>query len=335
MTSPSVRSVPPAPVALVAGASRGLGLQVCRELLARGWTVHGLARDAAALDRAHAAVPAADAHRFHTRSVDVRTADAVADAVDRVLAQEGAVDAAFHVAGVIEVGALEGVTLGHVRDAVDTMLMGPVHLCLALLPSMRARGHGRIGIVSSVGGLVPVPRLVPYSVAKFGAVGLAEGLAAELSGTGVTVSSVTPWLMRTGGHEHAWFTGDRRVDHSWFTAAASLPGLSLPVERAARRIVDGVLAGRPVVRTTPWVSLVARVHGLAPATTVRAVGLAARLLPGSAPARRWQRRDRPGTPGAVVDRDHPSRVLDAVAVLGRRAAHRQNEYPVAVPQGRP
>ena len=75
---------------------------------------------------------------------------------------------------------------------------------------MRDAGHGRLGIVSSVGGLVAVPRLVPYSVAKFGAVGLAEGLYAELAGTGVTVTAVTPGLMRTGGHTHARFVDDPR-----------------------------------------------------------------------------------------------------------------------------
>ena len=136
-------------------------------------------------------------------------------------------------------GHADTVTLGHFHDAVDTMLWGPVHLALAVLPHMRDAGHGRIGIVSSVGGLVAVPRLVPYSVAKFGAVGLAEGLYAELAGTGVTVTAVTPGLMRTGGHTHARFVDDAATDYAWFAPLASLPGLSISAERAARRIVDG------------------------------------------------------------------------------------------------
>ena len=200
-----------------------------------------------------------------------------------------------------------------------------MNLCLAVVPGMRSRGHGRIGVVSSIGGLVAVPRLLPYSVAKFGAVGLAEGLAAELSGTGVTVTSVTPWLMRTGGHEHARFSGDAAADHAWFAPGASLPLVSMPVERAAQRIVDGVLAGKPCVGASPLVSVARRVHGVAPATTVRVLGVAARVLGGEPVHRAWRRRDAPSVEGAQAARLHRTRLVDALTVLGRRAARRHNE----------
>jgi NAD(P)-dependent dehydrogenase (short-subunit alcohol dehydrogenase family) len=243
-----------------------------------------------------------------------------------VVAADGRVDAAFHVAGVIQVGHVDAVTLGHYRDAVDTMLWGPVHLSLAVLPVMRDAGHGRIGIVSSVGGLVAVPRLVPYSVAKFGAVGLAEGLHAELSGTGVTVTAVTPGLMRTGGHLHARFVDEAGRDYAWFAPLASLPGLSISAERAAGRIVSGVLAGRPTVELTPLTVIGRRVHGLAPATTVRAMGLASRLLPGpTRAAADATSTAAPGLDGATARERLSSRVVDALSVLGDRAARRTNE----------
>ncbi|GGL23190.1 SDR family NAD(P)-dependent oxidoreductase [Phycicoccus endophyticus] len=314
-------------VALVAGGSRGLGLAVARELLSRGWRVHVAARDAAELERlAHEAT----AGLLRTHVVDVADAEAVGRLVGAVVEADGRVDAAFHVAGTIQVGALESVTLGHVEEAIGTMLWGPVHLSLAVLPAMRRQGRGRIGVVSSVGGLVAVPRLLPYSIAKFGAVGLAEGLAAELAGTGVTVTSVTPWLMRTGGHEHAHFTGDGAADHAWFAPGASLPGLTVPAERAARRIVDGVLAGRVVVDTSPLPRLARVVHGLAPATTVRALGLAARVLPGAAPRRDWRARDAPHTDGHAVAHRRGDRVLGVLTAAGRRAARRLNQ-PAARP----
>jgi len=323
-------------VALVLGASRGLGLLVAEDLLRRGYAVHGCARDADELRGAArilaASVPGA---RFVTHVGDVRDQESVSAVVDDVVRVEGRLDAAFHVAGVITVGHVDTVTLGHFHDAVDTMLWGPVHLALAALPAMRDAGHGRIGIVSSVGGLVAVPRLVPYSVAKFGAVGLAEGLHAELSGTGITVTAVTPGLMRTGGHTHARFVDDV-ADYAWFTPLASVPGLSISAERAAKRIVAGVLAGRPTVELTPLTILGRRVHGLAPATTIRAMGLAGRLLPG--PRHRAQDPTAPAAPfvaGTSARAALSSRLVDAVSVLGDRAAARTNEVRPPAPDGPP
>ncbi len=229
-------------------------------------------------------------------------------------------------AGVIQVGHADTVTLGHFHDAVDTMLWGPVHLALAVLPIMRDAGHGRIGVVSSVGGLVAVPRLVPYSVAKFGAVGLAEGLYAELAGTGVTVTAVTPGLMRTGGHTRARFVDDAVTDYAWFAPLASLPGLSISAERAARRIVSGVIAGAPTVELTPLTIVGRRVHGLAPATTIRAMGLVSRLLPGpGGRAPEPMSVAAPFVEGRAARSRLSSRVVDALSVLGDRAARRNNE----------
>ena len=82
---------------------------------------------------------------------DVTDAEAVAAWVESVRAAEGRIDVAIHVAGIIQVGPVESSTLGHFRAAIDTMLLGPVHLCLAVLPTMLEAGAGRIGVVSSVG----------------------------------------------------------------------------------------------------------------------------------------------------------------------------------------
>ena len=223
-----------APVRRSSWAPRaGSACSCAEELLRRGFVVHGGARDADELRGAArilaAAVPGG---RFVAHVCDVREQDAVSGSSTRSSTPHGRLDAAFHVAGVIQVGHIDTVTLGHFHDAVDTMLWGPVHLALAALPLMRDAGHGRLGIVSSVGGLVAVPRLVPYSVAKFGAVGLAEGLYAELAGTGVTVTAVTPGLMRTGGHTHARF-----VDDSAPTTRGSPPWRRCPAQHlgGARR----------------------------------------------------------------------------------------------------
>ncbi len=313
-------------IAVVAGASRGLGLLVSLELAGRGYRVHGCARDAGELAEAATRVDAAaGAGTFVPHVTDVRDPQAVADLVRDVVQTEGRLDVAIHVAGIIQVGPVQTVTLGHFRDAVDTMLWGPVHVALAVLPTMRAAGRGRIGIVSSIGGVISVPRLLPYSVAKFGAVGLAEGLYAELAGTGITVTSITPGLMRTGGHVGATFTGDAETDYAWFAPAASLPLLTISAQRAARRIVHGVLAGRPTVELTPLAIVARRVHGVAPATTVRLLGLVARILPDPRTERDPLDTAAPSIKGSAARRRLGSRVVGALSVLGDRAARRNNE----------
>lgn len=319
-------------VALVAGASRGLGLLISTELARRGYRVHGCSRSAESLERAAQIVATRSGlgegvtpHPFVPAVCDVRDADAVESWVERVRAEEGRIDVAIHVAGIIQVGPVGSTTLGHFRDAVETMLMGPVHLALAVLPTMRAADRGRIGIVSSVGGLVSVPHLLPYSVAKFGAVGLSEGLQAELAGTGVTATTVVPGLMRTGGHLAARFVGDAEKDYAWFAPGASMPLLSVGGERAARRIVDGVLAGRTQVELTPLTMLGRRVHGVAPAATVRLMGVVSRVLPAGPDRGPSTSSARPGVAGATARDRLGSRVVNALSVLGDRAARRTNE----------
>lgn len=326
-------------VALVAGASRGLGLLISAELVHRGYLVHGCARDRVELDRAEAMVnscevgPSVDAGsrsgagrgEFVGHVCDVGDAEAVAEWVQTVRSAEGSIDVAIHVAGIIQVGPVEATSLGHFRAAIDTMLLGPVHLCLSVLPTMLEAGSGRIGVVSSVGGVVSVPHLLPYSVAKFGAVGLTEGLQAELSGTGVTATTIVPGLIRTGGHLHAQFVGDAPKDYAWFSTGASLPLLSISAQRAARRIVNGVLDGKSQVELTPLTWVGRRVHGLAPGTTSRLLGLAARALPRGSAAAPSLQLDTRHVEGSAARRALGSRVVDAVSVLGNKAAGRLNQ----------
>ena len=86
---------------------------------------------------------------------------------------------------------------------------------------MRAQGHGRIVTITSIGGKLSVPHLLPYSTAKFAAVGFPEGLRAELGGGPVTVITVVPGLMRTGSHVRADFAGRKDQEFTWFSLGAN------------------------------------------------------------------------------------------------------------------
>ena len=306
------------PVALVAGGSRGLGLLIARQLLTRDLHVVICSRDAAELEEAARLLDAGT--RLTTRVCDVGDEAALQSLVDDAESTLGPVEVAIHVAGIIQVLPEENATTAHYDEAVRTMLMGPIHLAHAVLPGMRRRGRGRIGTVASIGGAVSVPHLLPYSTAKFGAVGFARGLSAELAGTGITSTAILPGLMRTGSHLNAQFGGNQAAEYAWFAPGASLPLVSMDAERAAERIVRGVLAGRNHVVLTPLAQIGMRVAGAAPSLTTSAMKVMKLLLP-----------DSPGTgDDALVDGHTARRRLDSSLVeqlttLGTRAAKRYNQ----------
>jgi NAD(P)-dependent dehydrogenase (short-subunit alcohol dehydrogenase family) len=326
------------PVALVAGASRGLGLLIAQNLAEEGHDVAICARDLAdttegarlAEQEARTSVGTA-AGRVLPYVCDVTDREGVRTMVAEVERDLGPVEVMVHVAGIIQVGPAETMTLEHFDKAVGVMLMGPVNLAWAVLPGMRERGHGRIGVVTSIGGKVPSPHLLPYVTAKFGAVGFTEALGAELAGTGITATTLVPGLMRTGSPVQALFTGDREAEYAWFAPSASLPLLSMDARRAARRMVRAVLDGKPVLQLSPMTVVGTRVHGLMPATTVRLVGLMNRLLP-SATGAPDESEARPGHEAAArLD----SGVVGALTVLGRRAGSRLNQRIGAGRHGTP
>lgn len=328
MSKPTA-SAPGDPVAFVAGASRGLGLAIARELGSRGFRLVICARDADELARA-----AGDlrdrGYVVHTEVADVSDRSAVEALVTRTETEIGPIETMICVAGIIQVGPLDSLTYEHFRQAIDVMLWGPVHTATAVLPAMRARGRGQIGVITSVGGLVPAPHLLPYSTAKFGAVGFSRGLRSELTGSGVSVTTIAPGLLRTGSHGRALFVGDQEHEFAWFAAAASLPVLSMNADRAASRIVSGVLRGRANVLLTPLTHVASRVAALAPNLTAAALALTVRALPaappGAKPTVEPGRCDDENTIEGRVARTRLSprgqRMLARLTVLGDKAASR-------------
>ena len=150
---------------------------------------------------------------------------------------------------------------------------GAVYPTLEVLPQMRARRAGRIVTITSIGGKVSVPHLLPYSAAKFAVTGFSEGLRAELARSGIAVVTVVPWLMRTGSHLNAEFKGQHRREFGWFSLGATLPGVSISAEKAARQIVGAIERGDAELILGWQASLVARVHGLMPGLTADVLGV--------------------------------------------------------------
>jgi short-subunit dehydrogenase len=267
-------------VALVTGGSRGLGFLVAAELARAGCTVAICARDADELEEARRQL-AAHGHDVATFACDVGDEADVRATVDAVSQRFGRIDIVVNNAGIIEVAPVEALNVADFHSAMNVSFWGTVHVTLAVLPQMRARRSGRIVNVTSIGGEVAVPHLVPYDSAKFAAVGFSEGVRAEVAADGVQVTTVVPGLMRTGGQRFAHFGGRAEKERAWFSVAAQLPGLSMSARRAARRIVHAAARGatEPVIGTPARLLRFAK--RLAPRFTLRGLGVAARALPGA------------------------------------------------------
>jgi NAD(P)-dependent dehydrogenase (short-subunit alcohol dehydrogenase family) len=313
-------------VALVTGGSRGLGLLIARELAARGLRLAICARDPAELAQAESDLARRGADVLAVRC-DVADREQVEQMVRSVIDRFGGLDVLVNNAGIIAVAPVTAMTIDDFADAQAVMFWGTLYPTVAALPHLLERGRGRIVNITSIGGKISVPHLLPYNCAKFAAVGFSEGLRAELTGTGVTVTTVVPGLMRTGSHLRAYFKGERRREFAWFAVAASLPGLSMDAERAARRIVNSGLAGRAELILTPAAKLGVRLHGVFPATTTLALGAVNRLLPKSTgPAE-------PAVTGLVASAELDSTLLEAVTTLGRSAAYRYHQHAVQASAG--
>lgn len=265
-------------VALITGASRGLGFAMAQELAAAGARLAICARDGEHLEGA-AEELARDGTEVFAQTCDVGDDEQVDRFVDGVLSRFGRVDVLINNAGVIAVGPERHQTLADYREAMDVMFWGVVHPTLRVLPHFREHGAGRIVTITSIGGKISPPRLLPYNCAKHAAVGFTEGLRAELAPEGISVTTVVPGLMRTGSHRNALFKGRQSAEYSWFALGATNPLTAMDARKAARTIVAAALRGDPEVILSLPAKLAVRANGIAPALTSRALSVANRLLP--------------------------------------------------------
>jgi short-subunit dehydrogenase len=312
-------------VALVTGGSRGLGLLIARELADAGCRLAISARDEPELQRARADLERRGA-AVETIVADVGQRDQAERMVRQATQRFGRVDLLVNNAGIIQVGPLEATTLDDFQQAMDVMYWGVVYPTLAVLPQMQARQSGRIVNVTSIGGKVSVPHLLPYSCAKFAAVGFSEGLTAEVAKDGITVTTIVPGLMRTGSHLHAIFKGQQEAEYGLFSPLASMPLVSMDAERAARQVVEAIRRGESEWFLGITATLATRFHGLFPGTTVELLGLVNRFLPRARPDQTAS------APGHQIHARLDSRLLDAATTLGQRAAERFNETHPTAPE---
>lgn len=265
---------------VITGGSRGLGLVLARQLASEGARLTLIARDEHELRRAaddiHNRQPAADVLIV---PADVGDREDVERTISRVIGHYGSIDVLINNAGIIQVGPLDHMKPSDYDDAMRTHFWGPLFFVLAVLPHLRRQGGGRIVNISSIGGRISVPHMVPYSASKFALTGLSDGLRAELAHDRIVVTTVCPGLMRIGSPLNAAFKGQRPREYSWFAIASSLPVLTISAERAARQILDACRRGDAELVITPQAKLAVLARTIAPELFSDAMSLVQRLLP--------------------------------------------------------
>jgi short-subunit dehydrogenase len=305
-------------VVLVTGSSRGLGLALAERFARAGARVVLTARDEMELGRARNLLldrGAADKENLLTAHCDLRENEQVQRLIQHIEEQWGEIDVLVNNAGVISVGPVESQPLAAFEDAMRSNYFSMVHTSLAVLPKMLARRDGAIVNVTSIGGKVAIPHLLPYSGSKFAAVGFSEGLHAEVRAKGVRVTTVTPGLLRTGSPRNAKVVGKRAEEFRWFNLGDSLPGVSRDAYGAANRILRATETGETELSITPQAALMARLAPLAPALTAQVLSLVNRSLPAPDESKKEP------LPGKTAE----SNDVHAFTGLGRVAEARWNE----------
>lgn len=272
--------------ALVTGGSRGLGFAIARELLRRGCRVTICARDSDALRRAAGKLEqeAPAGAGIFAYPCDLSKPGAAAELVAAVQAHWGSVQVLIHNAGIMQIGPWDAMTEDDFQKAMEVHFWAALRLAQAILPQMIQHRQGRIVNISSIGGVVAVPHMLPYTCSKFALVGLSQGLASEVRRHGVRVCCVCPFLTRTGSQEQVTVKGRHDREFAWFAAAGSLPGLTQSADHVARMVARVCERGTAHTTLSLPGKAAALAHGLAPSATVALMAQADRLLPsGHAP----------------------------------------------------
>ncbi len=158
---------------LITGGSRGLGLVLARQFAAEGADITLLARDDENLERAVIDIAARGADVLGI-ACDVTDEHQVQRAVERSIGRHGRLDVLINNAGQIRVGPIDHMSEQDFDDAMAVHFYAPLYTTLAVLPHMRVRSEGRIVNISSIGGKIGIPHLVPYCASKFALAGLSE-----------------------------------------------------------------------------------------------------------------------------------------------------------------
>jgi NADP-dependent 3-hydroxy acid dehydrogenase YdfG len=239
-------------VALVTGATSGIGQATAYRLQARNYVVFAAGRNRSALE-------SLQSRGLQARSLDVTDEAGVTRLMDEIHDSYGGVDVLVNSAGFPLPCPLEQVTLDQLRNLLETNVIATLNLSQAVLPGMRARGTGTIVTIGSTGGRFTSPGAGGYHIAKYGVEALSLALRAEVAQFGVRVVLIDPTGVRTRFVEsqleamHSYPDDDpygefKRRYADTTRALTKMPGMMVGADKVARAVVRAVEARNPKPR---------------------------------------------------------------------------------------
>ncbi|MBN1574152.1 MAG: SDR family oxidoreductase [Deltaproteobacteria bacterium] len=231
-------------VAVVTGAASGMGRSLSVELSRRGAQVvcgdvnlEGLKDTAKAIG--------GEGGKLHIKRLDVTKPEEVKGLIEDTVRERGRLDYIFNNAGILIMGEARDLDLEHWLKQIDVNLMGVLYGTVFAYKQMVKQGHGHIVNTASLGGLTPVPAIIPYITTKHGVVGLSTSLRMEGKGLGVKVSVVCPGFVRTGMFEAPIINVDLKAHEK---NVEDMPKHMIwDSDKAARRILKGVSKNRGII----------------------------------------------------------------------------------------
>ncbi len=240
------------PTVVITGCSSGIGEAAAHLLRDRGWRVFATARrtmDVHQLDQAG----------FEARQLDLADSISITVAVDQIAEiTDGRIDALVNNAGLAIPGAVEDLSREAMRHQFEANVFGTMELTNRILPFMRERGQGRIVMISSILGLVPMRWAGNYNASKYALEGFTDTLRLELAGSGIRVSTLNPGAVDSRFRNNALKNAQRyvnlrdsiharryeRMERDYSGDKSSLAG-SLGPDAVMRRLLHALESPRP------------------------------------------------------------------------------------------